>query len=216
MKKYLVEFIGTFFWALTFVTAGVYGAGAVDGGAGALNLAPLAVGLVLMAMYYACGHVSGAHFNPAVTLAALLRGRCEGKEVLPYVAAQLLAALVGTTAASILVTTRAVEPRVLASAPTLLAEFLFTFALVFVVLNTMTARANSGNSFYGLAVGAIVTGGGLVVGGVSGASFNPAVSLSLCMAGQLAWVDLWMHLLPQLVAAIAAAYTFLAVCPEDR
>lgn len=215
MKKYLVEFIGTFFWALTFVTAGVHGAGTGTGDAG-VNTAPLAVGLILMAMYYACGHVSGAHFNPAVTLAALLRGRCEGRDVLPYVAAQLLAALVGMTAATILVGAKAVEPLTLASAPTLLAEFLLTFALVFVVLNTMTARANSGNSFYGLAIGAIVAGGGLAVGGVSGASFNPAVSLSLCMAGQLAWVDLWMHLLPQLVAAIAAAYTFLAVCPEDR
>ena len=84
MNKYIAEFIGTFFLVLTI--------GCTVIGAGSGVIAPLAIGAALMVMVYAGGHVSGAHYNPAVTLAVWLRGRCEAKDVVPYWIAQIAGA----------------------------------------------------------------------------------------------------------------------------
>jgi aquaporin Z len=209
MKKYLAEFIGTFFLTATVATA------AVRGTAG--DFAPFAIGFVLMVMVFAGGHISGAHYNPAVTLAVLLRGRCEGRDALPYVLAQLAGGFVGAVVSQVLAPEAVVTCQMFsATLPPLMAEFLFTFALVFVVLNAATAKGTSGNSFYGLAIGGTLLVGALTVGSISLGGFNPAVSLTLALTGKLAWADIWIHWLPQLLAAVAAAFTFKALLPEDR
>jgi len=206
MKKYVTEFIGTFFLVLTIGCA-------VIGGAAP---APLAIGAALMVMVYAGGHISGAHYNPAVTLAVYLRGRCPLADVVPYWAAQIL----GATAAGIIVTHHLYHDgttMAIASVPAaLLAEFLFTFALCYVVLNVATAKANAGNSFYGLAIGFTVLTGAFSVGGISGGAFNPAVAVGATIMGLFAASNLWIYLVANFTAAAAAAFTFKFLNPEDK
>src|SRR5882672_6436414 len=171
MNKYIAEFIGTFFLVLTI------GCTVVGNGAGAL--APLAIGSALMVMIYAGGHISGGHYNPAVTLGVWLRGRCPAKDVIPYWLAQWLAAAVAACALNYLKGDAVPKPIAPKVGPALVAEFLFTFALVYVVLNTATAKANAGNSFYGLAIGFTVMTGAVAVGSISGGVFNPAVAVGV-------------------------------------
>ncbi len=206
MAKYLVEFIGTFF--LVF-TVGCFAIKPSD-------LAPLAIGSVLMVMVFAGGHVSGAHFNPAVTLAVWLRGRCPNRDAVAYVIAQIIGAL-AAAAAAMFVT--AAELKIPTSHPeiprALLAEFIFTFALCYVVLNVATAKATSGNSFYGLAIGFTVLAGAFTVGGVSGGVFNPAVGTGLAALQQLSWVNLGLYVATQLAAGAVAAMVFRFAHPGD-
>ena len=138
MNKYIAEFIGTFFLVLTV------GCTVIGNGAGAL--APLAIGSALMVMIFAGGHISGGHFNPAVTLGVWLRGKCAAKDVAPYMISQIIGAVLAAFAVKFLKQGAAVTPLQPATLPALLAEFLFTFALVYVVLNTATAKGTSGNS----------------------------------------------------------------------
>ncbi len=175
MKKYVVEFIGTFFLVFTVGIAVRQNA----------PFAPFAIGAVLMVMIFAGGHVSGGHFNPGVTLAAFLRGRCDRKDLLPYWVAQFLAGFVAALVVNLVLRGR-VDPAVVAVHPTLhsaVVEFLFSFALCWVVLNVATAKATMGNSFYGLAIGATVLVGAITVGGISGGAFNPAVGLGVWTMG---------------------------------
>ncbi len=145
MNKYIAEFIGTFFLVLTIGCTGI--------GAGAGVIAPLAIGAALMVMVYAGGHISGAHYNPAVTVGVFIRGKVNGADVGPYMVAQLAgAALAAVAVTKFLRAGAAVTPISPHVGPALLAEFLFTFALVYVVLNAATAEGTSGNSFYGLAL----------------------------------------------------------------
>jgi len=191
MNKYIAEFIGTFFLVLTI--------GCTVIGAGTGVIAPLAIGAALMIMVYAGGHISGGHYNPAVTLGVLIRGKVNGADVLPYWIAQLLGAAVALIA-----------PHV---GPALVAEFLFTFALVYVVLNAATAEGTSGNSFYGLAIGMTVMTGAFAVGDISGGAFNPAVALGICILGISSWANIWIYLLADFAAAIAAAVIFQLINP---
>ena len=207
MKKYLVEFIGTFFLVFTI------GMTVIAPGAG--NMAPLAIGSVLAVMIFAGGHISGGHFNPAVTLGVWIRGRCPTVDVLPYMAVQIGGGLVASLAVKFLKTgllakaaelgNRPLSPEVL---PALLVEFLFTFALVWVVLNTATAKGTANNSFYGLAIGFTVMAGAYAVGGVSGGAFNPAVAIALCTMGIVAWTSIWIYLVAGLVGGAFAAFVF--------
>ena len=199
--KYLMEFIGAFFLVLTIGMVVIE-----PGGAGAL--APLAIGAVLMVMVYAGGDISGAHYNPAVTLAVWMRGRCPATDVAPYVIAQCLAALGASLVVVFFKSGVEVIPVSPAVVPALLAEFLFTFALCFVVLNVATARTTEGNPYYGLAIGFTVLAGAYAVGAVSGAAFNPAVVIGLSMMGLLEWTDIWIHLLAEGSAGVAAALAF--------
>jgi aquaporin Z len=143
-KKLIVEGIGTFFLVLTI--------GQVVLGPGAGMLAPLAIGSALMVMIYAGGHVSGGHYNPAVTLGVWMRGRVSGFDVGGYWAAQLVGAVLATVVVRMLEGDTVAAPIDLPVVPALIAEFFFTFALVFVVLNVATTRSNEGNSHYGLAI----------------------------------------------------------------
>jgi len=207
MNKYVTEFIGTFFLVLTV------GCSVVIGGAGVI--APLAIGSALMVMVYAGGHISGGHYNPAVTLGVWVRGRCATADVVPYWAAQLFGAVVAALILNYLKGERAAVPMKLAAGPALVAEFLYTFALVYVVLNSATAKANTGNSFYGLAIGFTVMTGAFAVGSISSAAFNPAVALGISIMGLSAWSNLWIYLLANLLAGLVAAMVFKFLNPQD-
>jgi aquaporin Z len=208
MNKYLVELVGTFFLVFTI------GCTVVGNGAGAL--APLAIGSALMVMVFAGGHISGGHYNPAVTLGVWLRGKCEVKDVAPYMIFQVIGSVFAALAVKYLKTGAAVTPMSLNTLPALLAEFLFTFALVFVVLNTATAKGTAGNSFYGLAIGFTVMTGAFAVGSISGGAFNPAVAVGISVMGVAAWPNIWIYWLAELTAGAAAALLFKVVNPGDN
>jgi len=165
---------------------------------------------------YAAGHVSGAHFNPAVTLAVWIRGRCETKDVLPYWIAQVLAAIVVALVAVFLVE-RSGTPLEIKSLPAVfVAEFLFTFALAYVVLNVATAKGTSGNSFYGLAIGMTVMAGAFAVGSIGGAAFNPAVAVGAALMKLLSFSQIWVHIVADLAGGLVAGLVFKFLNPDDK
>jgi aquaporin Z len=206
MNRYLAEMIGTFFLVLTIglvVTAGAAGG----------PLGPIAIGSVLMVMVYAGGHVSGAHYNPAVTLAVFMRGKLKSGDVVPY----MLAQVAGAVLASVVVwgvrgVTFGPAPADTASPWAALAiEVLFTFALALVVLNVATTRATQGNSFYGLAIGFTVTAGAVAGGPISGGAFNPAVGVGPLLVHALhggAWGHIWLYIVGPFAGAALAAAAF--------
>jgi aquaporin Z len=208
MNKYIAEFIGTFFLVLTIGCTGI--------GASSGVIAPLAIGAALMVMVFAGGHISGAHYNPAVTLGVLIRGRLNVVDVLPYIVAQLAAAATAAVAVKFLRAGINVTPIAPKIGPALLAEFLFTFALVYVVLNAATAEGTSGNSFYGLAIGMTVMTGAFAVGAISGGAFNPAVALGISILGISTWGHLWIYLLANFAAAVVAAVLFNLINPPTQ
>jgi len=207
MNKYIAEFIGTFFLVLTI------GSTVIGNGAGAL--APLAIGSALMVMIFAGGHISGGHFNPAVTLGVWLRGKCDTKDVAPYMTFQIIAGVLAAFAVEFLKGGASVTPLQPATVPALLAEFLFTFALVYVVLNAATAKGTSGNSFYGLAIGFTVMVGAFSVGNISGGAFNPAVAVGISVMGLSSWSNIWIYLVADFAGGAVAAGAFKALNPAE-
>lgn len=204
MHRYVVEFLGTFFLVLT---VGLVARSGSSGAAGAL-----AIGSALMGMVYAGWHVSGAHYDPAVTVAVWIRGRTAGRDVPGYVGAQLLAAVLAAVVVGFLLA----EPESVAPAPpdigrVLVAEFLFTFALVWVVLNTAWADGTAGNSYYGLAIGFTVAAGAYTVGPTTGAAFNPAVAIALATMAVSTWGGVWVFLVANVAAGAVAAMAFRAL-----
>ena len=204
-RKLTVEFIGTFFLMFTIGTA-VATAG---------TLAPLAIGSAVMVMVFSGGHISGGHYNPAVSTAVFARGKMTLTEYVTYILAQA----VGALAAGAII--RGVFPvhapaATAGSGKMLLVEFLFTFALCYVVLNVATTRDTENNSFYGLAIGFTVATGAFAVGKISGGAFNPAVALGASVLGLFMWSHIWIYLLAELVAAFAAAGVFLFTQPGER
>jgi aquaporin Z len=164
-----------------------------------------------MVMIYAGGHVSGAHYNPAVTISIYLRGACDKSDVAPYIASQVAAGVAAALVASnALVPEGDVAPLVMDTGPAMAAELLFTFALAYVILNVATSESTEGNGYYGAAIAFVVLAGALTVGSISGASFNPAVTASLVSAGVMEAADSWVHLVPQLAGGALAALVFNA------
>ncbi|HWI56913.1 MAG TPA: aquaporin, partial [Bacillota bacterium] len=157
---------------------------------------------------YAGGYISGGHYNPAVTLGVWVRGRCPTSDLLPYWLAQFIGAALAAMAVDYLKGPASVTPMALKPGPALLAEFLFTFALVYVVLNSATAKANEGNSFYGLAIGFTVMIGAFAVGSITSAAFNPAVALGISMLGLSTWSNLWVYFVANLCGGLAAGLVF--------
>lgn len=207
MRRYVTELIGTFFLVLTVCCVSLTGA----------QLGALAVGAVLMTMIFAGGHISGAHYNPAVTLAVFLRGRLDVKEIGPYMGAQLIGALAAAGLSRFIIDAKPVAltatgDRLFAA---FVAELLFTFALAYVVLNVATSKAHPNNSFYGLAIGFTVLAGAVAVGGLSGAAFNPAVGLGIAVSGVASWSLIWVYLVAPLAGGAAAAYAFRYLNPDD-
>jgi len=204
MTKYLTEFIGTLFLVLTV------GLTVVEQS----PMAPLAIGASLMIMVYMGGHISGGHYNPAVTLAAAMRGKMAGTDVVPYMVAQVLGAIVASLLVYVILG-RTFSP---APAPTatviaaLLVEVLYTFALCLVVLNTACHAATKGNSFYGLAIGFTIVVAAFAGGNVSGGAFNPAVGIGPTLVHGLmgggSFSSLWLYLIGPFAGGALAAVVF--------
>lgn len=208
MKKYLTEFIGMFLFVLTV------GMVVIDPGAG--SLAPLAIGSALMVLVYAGGHVSGGHYNPAVTLAVWLRGRCPARDVMPYWISQTLGALVASAVVLYLKGNPAVPAQEVRIVPALIAEFIGTFALCYVVLNVATAKGTAGNSHYGLAIGFTVTVMAFALGSFSGGAFNPAIATGITLMHLEKAANFWIYPVADLAAAALAALAFRIINPEDK
>ncbi len=207
MKNLVVEFIGTFFLVL------VIGLSVIEPGAG--SLAPVAIGCMLMVMVYAGGHISGGHYNPAVTLAVWLRGKCPTKDVAPYMVSQVVAALI----AGVIVNFFKGGGAAVAASPeifkALVCEFLFTFALCYVVLNVATSSRTAGNSYYGMAIGFTVMAGAFAGGPISGGAYNPAVAVGITTMGLSSVGNLWIFLVADFLGAAAAYRAYAMANPEE-
>jgi len=212
-NQLIAEFIGTYFLYL------IIGMCVTPPGAAAMT--PVAVAIGLAALVYSCGHLSKAHFNPATTVTYLCAGTHPPRTAVPYIAVILAGALAAA------LTIRLLNPEGLAIVEELsinwqrvaVAEFVFTFALMWVILNVAVAKGTAGNPFYGIAIGAIVGAGAYAVGPVSFAAFNPAVTLALCVNGFLPWVALPVYALIQILAAALAGLLFRSMGitnPEER
>ena len=177
-------------------------------------MAPLAIGASLMIMVYMGGHISGGHYNPAVSLAVMLRGKLPASELAPYMVAQVLGAVVASLAVYLIMgQTFAPAPSPTASVvAALLVEVLYTFALALVVLNAATSDKTTGNSFYGLAIGFTVVVAAFAGGGVSGGAFNPAVGLGPTIVHALmgggSFSSVWLYLVGPFVGGALAAFVF--------
>lgn len=208
MRKYIAEFIGTFFLVLTV------GCTVIPGATGVIPA--IAIGAVLMVMIFAGGHISGGHFNPAVTFAIFIRGRLELKDVIPYWLAQIAAGVVAAFVAVWLVGKDGTPLEITNIPVVFVAEFLFTFALAYVVLNCATAKGTLDNSFYGLAIGFTVLAGIFAVGAISGGAFNPAVAIGAAAMQLLRISDIWIHIVAELAAGLIAGLTFKFLNPTDK
>ena len=208
-RKYTTEFIGAFF--LTFAVAMAALSGSV--------FVPLAAGATLMVMIYAGGHISGGHYNPAVTMAALVRRRIGISDAIPYWIVQAVAGIAAGALARALVNPATVRTLALSGHTEVAAavvEVLITFALCYVVLNVATSKDQKNNGFFGLAIGFTVAAGAFAVGGISGGVFNPAVALGGATAGLFAWSTIWVYVLVELAAGVVAGLAFLALNPGDK
>ncbi|MFI5171014.1 MAG: MIP/aquaporin family protein [Chitinophagales bacterium] len=203
MKKLIIEFIGTMFLVLVIGISGN----------------PLAIGATLMVMVYMGGHISGAHYNPAVTTAVLLRGKITMNEAGKYWLAQIGGGLLGAAVAywfkdgptSVAIATGVDGEKMLLEA--IVGEVLFTFALAMVVLNVATSEQTKGNSFYGLAIGFTVFAGAMSVGAISGGAFNPAVGFCHNLFAEN-WSDMWVHIVCPLVGGAVAASVYKMTNPD--
>jgi aquaporin Z len=202
--KYVYEFIGTFF--LVF-TVGMTVLGPNSAGL----LAPLAIGSALAVMVFAGGHVSGGHYNPAVSFAVFLRGKLSSKDLVRYWVVQIIAGIVAGWLTIYYKDYPPHAPMPLDTMKAFIAEFLFTFALCFVVLNSALAKGTKGNSFYGWAIGFTVLVGAYAVGSISGAAFNPAVAVGITVMQLSIWSNLWIFIVASLLAGACAAGVFKAV-----
>lgn len=206
--KYIYEFIGTFFLVLTI------GMTVLNPNSIAL-WAPLAIGAILAVMVFAGGHISGGHYNPAVSLAVYLRKKLDTKDLGLYWIAQLLGGIIAAFIALYLKGAKGTSPIVLDPLKALLVEFLFTFALCFVVLNVATAKATNGNSYFGWAIGFTVLAGAYAVGTISSGAFNPAVALGMAILNLSSWANLWIFIVANLAGGACAALVFRAAHPQE-
>ncbi len=211
LKKYLTELIGAFFLVLTIACTGLLGSDGV--------IAPLAIASALMIMVYAGGHISGGHYNPAVSVAAAIRGALPWKQLIPYIIAQIAGGALAVAIFTIMAkgTIIVIEPSNFGLKGLLLAEFLFTFALCYVVLQTATTKNTAGNSYYGLAIGFTVLTGAFAVGGsLCAGAFNPAVAFSVGLLGIIPTGLVLYTILANIIGGICAAIAFKMTYTEQE
>ena len=199
MKNYIIEFIGTFFLVLTIGLTGD----------------PIAIGTMLMVMVYMGGHISGAHYNPAVSIAMIIRGLLSVKEAINYILSQLAGAILAALLVNWL------GGAVMEIAPSdsasilqiLVVEAIFTFALVLVILNVATNPKTEGNSYYGLAIGFTIMAAAFAGGGISGGVYNPAVGIGPILVDAImgdgnTLSNLWYYLVGPITGAVLGAYVY--------
>jgi aquaporin Z len=202
VRKYLTEFLGAFFFVMTI--------GLVVGH----PLAPLIIGATLMVVVYMGGHISGAHYNPAVTVAVYLRGKLPAGDVVPYILVQVAGAAAGAYFSYMLLDrTFAPLPSPMSTTVTaLMVEGLYTFLLASVVLNVATSPATEGNSYYGLAIGTTIVIAAFAGGPISGGAYNPAVAtgaiLVNALAGDGTFGALWIYLVGPFAGGVLAAAVY--------
>ena len=203
-RKALAELLATFLFVFAIITAA----------ANANEFTPVAVGFALMILVYSTGHISGAHVNPAVSLGVFIRGKMDAVEMLVYWAAQIAGGVLAALVVK-LADLPAAEPAAIETTPAFFVELMFTFILVWVVLNVATSVETDGNSYFGLAIGATVMTGAFAVGPISGGGFNPAVALGLSVNGNFDWANIWLYILAPLVGAALAGLAFRALSVQD-
>jgi len=209
LRKYITEFIGTFFLVLTIGMVVISGKG---------DFAPIAIGSILMTMIFAGAHISGAHYNPAVTMAVLLRGRMKLSEALMYWIVQILGGIVAGVLVSYLLIGTMPEAAVGREDSTraLIVDLIGTLALAYVVLNVATAKGTAGNSFYGIAIGGTVLAMATVIGKFSGGAYNPAVATGLIIQKTFCLSQIWIYLVGAFAGAGLAALVFKMNNPDDK
>jgi aquaporin Z len=208
MNKNITELIGTFFLVLTIGLSGN----------------PIAIGVMLMSMVYAGGAISGAHYNPAVTLAALIRKRISAGDAMKYMVFQcigsFLAALVIYLTFKTPMSPPAPAPGFAYQLKPLMLEILFTFALVTVVANVAINKKTAGNHYFGIAIGFTVMASAFAAGPVSGGAFNPAVAIGPTIIdsikGGSSLGNLWIYLVGPFTGGILAALVFPIMNPEEK
>lgn len=204
-KKLIIEFVGAFFLVLAVGMTGN----------------PLIIGATLMVMVYMGGHVSGAHYNPAVTFAVWMRKKISLEEGLQYMGVQLLGAVCAATLTWLMThsTPHASPTSDMHILKSLAAEMLGTFALATVVLHVAVAKSNSGNSFYGLAIGFTILAMAGTFGHVSGGAFNPAVGCGPIIVDMFNHGDsiknIWLYIVGPFAGAGVAALVYGYTNPED-
>ena len=209
MRKYLTEFIGTFFLVLTVCLSVHYN-----------SMPGLAIGAILMVMVYMGGPISGGHYNPGVSLGVALRGKLSYGDMIAYWIAQVVGAICAVLVGWLFVGhtdvpgVKAFTGSMVSSA--LIAEFVFSFALVLTVLTTATSAKSAGNSYFGLAIGFTVGAGIFAVGALTGAAFNAAVGVGVCVFGLSAGSNLWVYIVANLLGGAVAAAAFRFISPEDH
>ncbi|MBS1579042.1 MAG: aquaporin [Bacteroidetes bacterium] len=207
MKKYIVEFVGTFFLVFAVCMAGTT----------AGNFAPIAIGSTLMIMIYAGGYISGAHYNPGVSIAVMIRGKLSLKDLIMYWIAQIAGGVVaaylashffhyGEHATAIYLTSRKIA---------LGAEAIGSFAIAFVVLNVATSTKTAGNSFYGLAIGFTVVAMAYALGPITGGSFNGGVAVGGTVFGIFGANFLWIYLVGNIVGGAIAGLLYNFLKPDE-
>ena len=219
MKRNLAEFFGTFWLVLGGCGSAVLAAGVPDVGIGYAGVS-LAFGLTVLTGAYGLGHISGAHFNPAVTFGLWAGGRFKGKDILPYVISQILVALLAAAVLYTIVTTSGMEigrfaangygelsPNGYSLTAGLLTEFVMTFMFLLVILGATDERAPKG--FAGIAIGLALTLIHLISIPVTNTSVNPARSISQAVfVGGTYITQLWMFILIPIAGAMCAGLVY--------
>ncbi|QMU97745.1 porin [Microbacterium esteraromaticum] len=204
-RKAVAEALATFLFVLSIIAA-------VNSGS---VLTPLAIGFALAVLVYATGHISGAHLNPAVSVAVFIRGGLTVVDLIAYIVAQLVGAVLAALV-SFAVWPAAAKAVEIDLGKAFVVELVFTLILAYVVLNVATSKDTDGNSFYGLAIGGVVFVGAAAVGSISGGGFNPAVALGLSVSGQFDWANLWLYVVAPIVGGAIAAVLFRVLNADDK
>jgi aquaporin Z len=169
-------------------------------------------------MIFAGGHISGAHYNPAVTLAVLIRGKVSSQDAIIYIVVQVIAGIVAALVAKWYMGDMGAATMDLSGkvAKAFIGELIGTFALAYVVLNVATSKGTTGNSFYGLAIGLTVFAMASTFGSVSGGAFNPAVAVGATVVKAFALKNIWIYLVACFGGGFLAALVFNFINEEDK
>ncbi|WP_437369605.1 aquaporin Z [Maribacter litoralis] len=226
MKKFIAEFIGTLWLVLGGCGSAVLAAGFPEMGIGFVGVS-LAFGLTVVTMAYAIGHISGCHLNPAVTIGVWIGGRFEGKDVFPYIVAQIMGGIAGAAILYLIASGKSDfvlggfaangyaehSPGGFDMTSALITELVLTFIFLFVILGSTYTKAPRG--FAGLAIGLCLTLIHLISIPVTNTSVNPARSTSQALfVGDWALDQLWLFWLAPIVGAAIAGLVYKAISPE--